>query len=77
MLESYSYEGVLERGYAIVRDGKGNPIARAQSLKPGQALGIQFADGNVDAVAAGSAKADSDGKAKKPSSKDGGQGDLF
>ena len=46
-LESASPASVLKRGYAIVRDESGKPIARAKSLTPGQALVNEFHDGKV------------------------------
>ena len=49
LLESLSYERVLERGYAVVREAGGNPIARAAGTLPDQEIAIQFADGSVAA----------------------------
>jgi exodeoxyribonuclease VII large subunit len=46
-LESASPASVLKRGYAIVRDESGQPVARAKGLKPGQALVNEFHDGKV------------------------------
>jgi exodeoxyribonuclease VII large subunit len=46
-LESASPASVLKRGYAIVRDESGKPVARAKGLKPGQALVNEFHDGKV------------------------------
>ncbi len=46
-LESASPQSVLKRGYAIVRDEAGKPVARAKGLKPGQALVNEFHDGKV------------------------------
>ncbi|HRG55881.1 MAG TPA: exodeoxyribonuclease VII large subunit, partial [Lacunisphaera sp.] len=46
-LESASPASVLKRGYAIVRDESGQPVARAQGLKPGQTLVNEFHDGQV------------------------------
>ena len=46
-LESASPASVLKRGYAIVRDESGQPVARAKGLKPGQALVNEFHDGQV------------------------------
>ncbi len=46
-LESASPASVLKRGYAIVRDGEGRPVARARGLKPGQPLVNEFHDGSV------------------------------
>ena len=45
MLESLSWERVLDRGFAVVRDGGGAPVPRAAALAPGQEVSIQFADG--------------------------------
>ena len=46
-LESASPASVLKRGYAIVRDAEGRPVARAQGLQPGQPLQNEFVDGIV------------------------------
>jgi exodeoxyribonuclease VII large subunit len=46
-LESASPQSVLKRGYAIVRDETGQPVARAKGVKPGQALVNEFHDGKV------------------------------
>lgn len=44
LLESYSYKGVLERGFALVSDSEGRPVLSAEGLKAGQALTLQFKD---------------------------------
>jgi len=44
---SASPQSVLRRGYAIVRDEAGRPVARAKAVKPGQALVNEFHDGKV------------------------------
>ncbi len=46
-LDSASPASVLRRGYAIVRDAAGRPVARARGLQPGQALVNEFHDGTV------------------------------
>lgn len=46
-LESASPASVLKRGYAIVRDETGKPVARAKGIKSGQALVNEFHDGKV------------------------------
>jgi exodeoxyribonuclease VII large subunit len=51
LLVSYSYEGVLRRGYALVRGADGLPVRAAAEISGGMALDIQFADGHVRAVA--------------------------
>jgi exodeoxyribonuclease VII large subunit len=53
LLESYSYRGVLKRGYALITDGKGHAIGSAQGVGPGSALSIEFHDGRVGATADG------------------------
>jgi exodeoxyribonuclease VII large subunit len=47
LLNSYSYQGVLARGFAIVRDETGAMVRRAGGLRPGQPLEIEFADGKA------------------------------
>jgi exodeoxyribonuclease VII large subunit len=48
LLESYSYNKVLARGFALVRDAAGQTIIRAADLKPKQELTLTFADGTRD-----------------------------
>ena len=57
LLESLSYEQVLARGFALVRDSAGKPVLRAAAVQPGAALGIEFTDGSVGATAEGGARA--------------------
>ncbi|MBS8261464.1 exodeoxyribonuclease VII large subunit [Roseibium polysiphoniae] len=53
LLKSLSYKDVLARGYALVRDDKGQPIRSASSVAPGAALAIELADGSIEAIATG------------------------
>jgi len=53
LLESLSYQRVLERGYAVVRTAIGETIARAAAVKPGMALSLEFQDGATPATADG------------------------
>jgi exodeoxyribonuclease VII large subunit len=46
-LESASPASVLRRGYAIVRDAEGRPVARAKAVKSGQLLVNEFHDGRI------------------------------
>ena len=46
-LESASPASVLNRGFAIVRDEKGKPVARRAGLRAGQRLTTEFADGTA------------------------------
>ncbi|HVT72662.1 MAG TPA: exodeoxyribonuclease VII large subunit [Lacunisphaera sp.] len=52
-LESASPASVLKRGFVIVRDAEGRPIARAQGIAPGQRLANEFHDGRVRVRAEG------------------------
>ncbi len=42
MLESLSFERVLDRGFAVIRDTKNAVISDAADVKPGQTVAIQF-----------------------------------
>jgi len=51
LLESYSYKGVLERGFVVVRDAAGAPVTAAGMLSPGDAISLAFKDdGHAEAV---------------------------
>lgn len=50
LLESYSYRGVLARGFALVTDGDGAPVTRADATRPGMAVTIAFTDAKVAAL---------------------------
>ena len=47
MLSALSYQGILARGFAIVRDGNGAMVRSAASVVAGAALGVEFQDGEV------------------------------
>ena len=51
LLGALSYQGVLARGFALVRDPAGPPIRNAAAINPGQALDIEFSDGRATALA--------------------------
>lgn len=42
MLEAYSFENILQRGFAVVRDSAGKLIMDAQQAKAGASIEIQF-----------------------------------
>jgi exodeoxyribonuclease VII large subunit len=51
LLESYSYKGVLERGFVVVRDAAGAPVTAAPMLSPGDEISLAFKDdGSAEAV---------------------------
>ncbi len=77
LLESFSYQRVLERGFALVSDNSGNALASAGDVKPGQGLAIQFHDGKIAAAATGKPVTTA-AKARKSKKKDDGkQGSLL
>jgi exodeoxyribonuclease VII large subunit len=51
LLRALSYQSVLERGFALVRDDSGHPLRSATAIQPGMALDIEFGDGCVRATA--------------------------
>jgi exodeoxyribonuclease VII large subunit len=51
LLAAFSYRGVLARGFALVRDGAGQPLRAAGAVSAGMRLEIEFSDGRVGAVA--------------------------
>ncbi|HJU33392.1 MAG TPA: exodeoxyribonuclease VII large subunit [Hyphomicrobiaceae bacterium] len=86
LLSSLSYHGVLQRGYALVRDGDGRTLRSSSEVVAGQLIDIELADGHVGAQAlTGGAR--ERGKPEpssprapsrpKPGPQGGGQGSLF
>jgi exodeoxyribonuclease VII large subunit len=51
VLAALSYQGVLARGFALVRDPDSRPLRAAAAVSPGLRLDIEFTDGHVGAVA--------------------------
>src|SRR5690606_40934934 len=52
LLESYSYENVLQRGYAVVWDAHGRTVSSAEQTAPGDIVTLEFAKGKAEAVIA-------------------------
>lgn len=76
LLASFSHKGVLQRGFALVRDEAGKMVRLAKTVKAGAALDIEFVDGHVSAKAgAGQDKPGGGRSGKSPGS--GPQGSLF
>ncbi len=71
LLETLSYQAVLNRGFALVRDEKGMPVRRAAGISPGTALELEFAGADKLPVVAGTVadKSAVRPKAKRPISK--------
>lgn len=49
LLATLSYQSVLQRGFALVRDASGRPVRNAASTSAGERLELEFRDGRVDA----------------------------
>lgn len=57
LLDSYSYERVLDRGFALVQKQDGAPITDSDSARAASVLSIRFRDGSVAARVEGSSAA--------------------
>lgn len=85
LLESLSFEQVLDRGFAMVRKQNGTVVIATAGAAPGDALAITFRDGVVAVTVDGAdATAKQKPRAKRKSrsftkgkAKNGGQGSLF
>ncbi len=75
LLESFSHQRVLERGFTLVTDDGGRPLTSRKSVEAGMGLTVRFHDGDVHAVAdGGSAKPR---RARKGGKEDERQGKLL
>jgi len=74
LLDSYSYQRVLERGFVLVRDHEDLPLVSVAMATPGLNVTLNFHDGSAEAVVVGKA-------AQRPRSRrksdDGEQGSLL
>jgi exodeoxyribonuclease VII large subunit len=89
LLGSLSYQGVLKRGFALVRDARGNSVRSVRQVAPAAHLDIELADGHVAAQAAAEGLAGEagaqrpqprraeTGRGKAGSGPESGQGSLF
>lgn len=89
LLNSFSYKGVLSRGFALVLDEAGKSLKSVKQAKDGLAINIRLADGEFGAiidVTNGTTTGSSETKLDKPVKKakkqakpkpDTGQGNLF
>ena len=85
LLESYSYQGVLERGFALVRNDAGVPIRASKGMKVGDALELEFSHGDrVPVSVSGKSKVQINKTPKTPKAPaaskkpdPGNQGQLF
>ena len=50
LLESYSYQRILERGFALVTNKNKNPVDTIEKLSEGMPISMQFKDGKANAT---------------------------
>ena len=55
LLRSLSYQSVLQRGFAIVRDAEGSMVRSISTVSPRQRLGVELSDGRLVAEVVGGA----------------------
>ena len=77
LLEAYSYQGVLERGYALVSDADGKVVRKGKPLKSGQAVSLTFSDGKRGAVIDGMSTLVKPKRKPRQKKTDENQPDLF
>ncbi|MEE9139210.1 MAG: exodeoxyribonuclease VII large subunit [Alphaproteobacteria bacterium] len=65
LLDSYSYEQVLERGFALVYDAVHEPVTAAAETRAGEDVFVRFHDGEVGARITGPAGAEPKAKRTK------------
>jgi exodeoxyribonuclease VII large subunit len=83
LLLSLSYQGVLQRGFALVRDDAGRTVRSAGQVVPGQHLDVELSDGHIGAQATEEGRARPAAvaprakPAPRPKRNGGNQGSLF
>ena len=75
LLDSFSYERVLDRGFAVVLDDAGNIVRAPGEVRPGDALTVRLAEGDLG-VAVSGAPARRARRRRTPDA-GSGQGSLF
>ncbi len=77
LLTSYSYQGVLTRGFALVRDQDGKPVTSAADAAEKTVVDLEFTDGRTRAMITAERPAKPPRRAKTPKGGDGDQGQLL
>ena len=75
LLHSYSYEAVLDRGFALVVGPRGDAVRSPDQVRTGDALAIRLAKGELGAIVAGPGKPKS--RRSLPRAPHPDQGKLF
>ncbi|MEP6356357.1 MAG: exodeoxyribonuclease VII large subunit [Hyphomicrobiales bacterium] len=78
-LSLVSYQSVLTRGFALVRDEAGKPVRSATAIKAGASYAVQLADGHADVIGKGGTTPPMGAKPKQTTDKKPSttQGSLF
>lgn len=74
LLESYSYQRVLERGFVLATDPAGHAVTSARGLKPAMRLALHFHDGKADVAVAGTDGSPGPGASTSPARRRRAQG---
>jgi exonuclease VII large subunit len=53
LLDSFSYESVLERGVALIRDRLGHVVTSVKALRPGMAVSVRLAESKAETTVDG------------------------
>ena len=83
LLESFSYERVLERGFSLISGDDGKHLASLKTVNPGDKVGLRFFDGEAQACILGKSdsasisRPTSRGSRKTVKSLKNGQGELL
>ena len=78
LLASLSYESVVQRGFAVVRDTEGTLLDTAEAARKAGHLSLQFRDDSVEANVGGTATGKPKGKPAQTKPASGSsQGNLF
>jgi exodeoxyribonuclease VII large subunit len=77
LLESYSYERVLDRGFSLVTDANHKPITSATELPVGNEVIVRLKDGKVGMTVTGSETSKSNPKKAPPKPPDARQKSLL
>ncbi|MTJ79797.1 MAG: exodeoxyribonuclease VII large subunit [Telmatospirillum sp.] len=74
LLRSYSYEEVLSRGFALVRDGAGHPVTSGDGARTGDRWDITFAGQRTVPVVVEGREPPKDPSVRTPHKRGGGKG---
>lgn len=66
LLETLSYQGVLARGYTVLRNKDNQPVTSVRALKPGQPISAELKDGQLMLIVAGPTPQQAQRQTKKP-----------